>query len=124
MGIRVSNFLVTVSIAVGFFMTAGAVAFSNELCPKFGNCVPEAAFDCRIIDRSSLVTRVCYSAEKRYMIVRLEVTDYHYCEIGPEVVAAFLAAPSMGRFYNQSIKDSGTGGLFSCRDRPVPAFND
>jgi hypothetical protein len=98
-------------------------AYASELCPKYGDCVPRAAFECSDVDRSSLVTRVCYSAAKSYMIVRLKQTDYHYCEIDAETVRRFLAAASMGRFYNAEIKDSGTGGRFSCRERPQPKFN-
>ena len=32
-----------------------------------------------------------------------------------------MQGPSEGEIcYNASIKDSGTGGKFSCRDKPVP----
>ncbi len=90
---------------------------ADQLCPKYGECVPRAAFDCGEFDRSSLVTRVCYNSSKAYLIIRLKQTDYHYCEIPPDTVAALEAAESMGRYYNAEIK-----GRFDCRDRAVPTF--
>jgi KTSC domain len=44
-------------------------------------------------------------------------TWYHYCEIDPGTVSSLLAAESMGRLYNASIK-----GNFDCRTHRVPAY--
>lgn len=89
-----------------YALSIGRARSDEQLCPKYGACVPASAFECQDITRSSLIQRVCYSAEKQYMIVKLgdKGTDYHYCSIPADVVAAFLAAESMGRFYNQNIK--------------------
>lgn len=54
------------------------------------------------------------------MLIRLK--QVWYCEIDRDTVSALLAAESKGPFYNESIKDSGTGGKFGCRDKPVPEF--
>ncbi|WP_246688740.1 KTSC domain-containing protein [Mesorhizobium sp. M4B.F.Ca.ET.143.01.1.1] len=54
------------------------------------------------------------------MLIRLKQTWYHYCEIDQGTVDALLAAESKGSFYNSNIKDSGTGGKFGCREKPVP----
>lgn len=97
-------------------------AAAEQLCPKYGECVPKAAFDCQEIDSSSLVTRVCYSETASYLIIRLKQTDYHYCQIDGGTVDRLLSTSSMGRFYNAEIKDSGTGGRFSCRGRTLPKF--
>ncbi|WP_461352239.1 KTSC domain-containing protein [Bradyrhizobium sp. USDA 4454] len=35
---------------------------------------------------------------------------------------AFLAAPSMGRYYNATIKGSGSDGPFDCRTHRVPKY--
>jgi hypothetical protein len=111
------------SIAAALTMATSWPAITQDrLCPKYGECVPLAAFECQVIDRSSLVTRVCYSEEKRYLVIRLKSTDYHYCEIDAKTIARLLAADSMGRFYNAEIRDSGTGGRFSCLNRTQPSF--
>jgi KTSC domain len=112
--------LLIVAIWAGTF--AIKVYAAEELCPKYGNCVPAEFFECKDIDRSDLVTRVCFNREKRYMVVRLKATDYHYCEIGEDVVFAFLNADSMGGFFNQNIKSAATSRLYDCRDHPVPSF--
>ncbi len=51
------------------------------------------------------------------MIVRLNGTYYHYCDIDDATVDAFKAADSMGRFFNTSIK-----GHFDCRSGHVPTY--
>ena len=89
---------------------------------KYRGPIELDSFDCTGELDSSLVKRVCYNAEHEYMLIRLKGTWYHYCEIDAATVHALLNAPSLGRFYNQSVKDSGTGGLFSCRDKQVPQF--
>ncbi|MBZ9942651.1 KTSC domain-containing protein [Mesorhizobium sp. BR1-1-13] len=87
---------------------------------KYRGPVDLAKFECSGELDSSVVKRVCYNAEHSYMLIRLKQTWYHYCEIDQGTVSALLAAESKGRFYNSSIKDSGTDSKFSCRDKPVP----
>jgi hypothetical protein len=46
-----------------------------------------------------------------------------YCKVGPETVAEFLAAPSLGMYYVKNIgAPSAQRGPFDCRDHPVPQF--
>lgn len=89
---------------------------------KYRGPVDLAEFECTGELDSSVVKRVCYNAEHSYMLIRLKQTWYHYCEIDQGTVDELLAAESKGRFYNSSIKDSGTAGKFGCRDKPVPEF--
>ncbi|RWE03116.1 KTSC domain-containing protein [Mesorhizobium sp.] len=89
---------------------------------KYRGPVDLTKFECTAELDSSVVKRVCYNAEHSYMLIRLKQTWYHYCEIDQGTVSALLAAESKGAFYNTSIKDSGAGSKFSCRDRPVPEF--
>jgi hypothetical protein len=49
------------------------------------------------------------------MLINLSGTYCHYCAIDDGTVSALLAAGSMGRFYNASIK-----GNFDCRVNRVP----
>ncbi|MGX9143485.1 KTSC domain-containing protein [Mesorhizobium sp. 128a] len=110
-------------IVVGFqlLMTLSPVA-AETVEVKYRGPVDLAKFECTGELDSSVVKRVCYNAEHSYMLIRLKQTWYHYCEIDQGTVDSLLAAGSKGSFYNSSIKDSGTGGKFGCRDKPVPKF--
>lgn len=79
-------------------------------------------FDCRDTPRSTFVQRVCYDKPKSYMIINLRGTNYHYCELPASTYNALMAAPSMGQFFNQSIKGSGSDGPYDCRTRRVPTY--
>jgi hypothetical protein len=74
-------------------------------------------FACTTIERSSFIQRVCYDTANAYMVVNLNGTYYHYCDIDEGTVNSFLAAPSMGRFFNASIK-----GNFACVTGHVPEY--
>jgi hypothetical protein len=74
-------------------------------------------FACTIIERSSFIRRVCYDTANAYMLVSLNGAYYHYCDIDEGTVNSFLAAASMGRFFNASIK-----GHFDCVTGHVPAY--
>jgi KTSC domain len=74
-------------------------------------------FDCADVARSSFIRRVCYDKANEYMLIDLSGTFYHYCAIDDDTVSALLAADSMGRFFNASIK-----GQFDCRKNRVPEY--
>ena len=84
---------------------------------KYRGPVDLKPFACQTITRSSLVRRVCYDRRETYMIINLQGTYFHYCEIDAGTVSALIGAASMGRFYNSNIK-----GNFDCRTRRVPAY--
>lgn len=84
---------------------------------KYRGVVDLAPFSCDAIDRSSFIRRVCYDASNRYMIVQLNETYYHYCDIDSMTVDAFKTAELMGRYFNASIK-----GHFDCRTGTVPSY--
>ncbi|MBU0584028.1 MAG: KTSC domain-containing protein [Alphaproteobacteria bacterium] len=115
--------LVTGLLALAFAIVFIGPVFAESVTVKYRDGpVDLANFDCTGDLDSSLVKRICYSAANSYMLIRLKGTWYHYCEIDTGTVDALLNAESLGRFYNQSVKDSGTGGRFSCRDSAVPKF--
>ena len=95
--------------------TTGAIA--EVVNVKYRGPVDLKPFRCDSISRSSLVNRVCYDARERYMLVSLNGTYYHYCEIDRITVSRFLEADSMGRFFNANIK-----GRFDCRVLSMPAY--
>jgi hypothetical protein len=99
-------------------------AGAEEVCVKYHKCLDVDQFKCETITRSSFINRVCYLEAKRYMIIKLKETYYHYCSVTPEAVTEFLVAPSMGRYYNDNFrsKPDGTHGPFDCRDHPIPVL--
>jgi hypothetical protein len=84
---------------------------------KYRGPVDLEPFACESITQSSFIERVCYDNKNTYMLIELKSTWYHYCEIDPDTVSSLLAAESMGRYYNASIK-----GRFDCRTHRVPAY--
>ena len=85
---------------------------------KYRGPVPLDSFTCPALKPSSFVNRICYDAAERYLIVQLKQTYYHYCELPQAVFEGWVAAPSLGRFYNQEVK----GGVFDCRGKALPEY--
>lgn len=89
---------------------------------KYRGSVPLDTFTCVHTPDSSVIGRICYDENERYMIVLVRQTYYHYCEVDASTVTAFLSAPSAGKFYNRYIKGTGSDGPFDCRTRRIPNY--
>ena len=107
----------SLGIAIALTVGLAGVVHAETVNVKYRGPVDLAPFQCESINRSSLVTRVCYDRKEQYMVIGLQGTYYHYCEIDAATVSALRNAQSMGRFYNQAIK-----GKFDCRTRRVPTY--
>ena len=105
-----------IASAVALF-AAASIACAESVYVKYRGEVDLRFFDCSDITRSSFINRVCYDRRNEYMLISLNGTFYHYCEIDAGTVSSLLNAPSMGRFYNASIK-----GQFDCRVHRVPGY--
>jgi hypothetical protein len=81
-----------------------------------GACVPLEKFECKKTV-SSFVNEVCYDEKNRYMLILLNTTWYHYCQIPQDVVTVLEGAESVGRFYNTDVKRK-----YGCRGLPVPIY--
>ena len=95
---------------------------SETVDVKYRGTVGLKTFECRDINRSSFIQRVCYDKAQSYMIISLKGTYYHYCELPPATLDSLMGAPSMGQVYNQNIKGSGLDGPYDCRTHRVPAY--
>jgi hypothetical protein len=84
---------------------------------KYRGPVDLTPFNCQWITRSSFINRLCYDSREQYVLVSLQGTYYHYCEVPSAVVDEWLAADSMGRYYNASIKRQ-----YDCRLLRVPTY--
>lgn len=72
-------------------------------------------FDCRDINRSTIVQRVCYSASERAVMVAVRGSYQHYCGVPAETYDALMIAPSMGIFLNRVLRIAGADGRYACR---------
>ena len=70
-----------------------------------------ATFECRDINRSSLIQRVCYDRARHYLIVGVRGSYDGYCELPQQTFDSFMTAPSMGQFFNRNIR----AGSNDCR---------
>jgi hypothetical protein len=74
-------------------------------------------FVCQDITRSSLISRVCYDGPNRYMLIQLGAAYRGYCAIPDQMVAEFLNAPSMGKYFTATIGGAEPNGPFDCADQ-------
>ena len=74
-----------------------------------------ATFECRDINRSSLVQRVCYDSAQRTLIVGIKGSYDDYCDLPQQTLDRFMTAPSMGQFFNANIRGSGPDTRYDCR---------
>jgi hypothetical protein len=95
---------------------------SETVGVKYHGPVDLKTFECRDINRSSFIQRVCYDKAQSYMVINLKGTYYHYCELPPATFDNLMGAPSMGQFYNQNIKGAGPDGPYDCRTHRVPTY--
>src|SRR6476619_582872 len=95
---------------------------SETVDVKYRGPVDLKPFACTDTARSSFIQRVCYDKAQSYMLISLRGTYYHYCQLPPAICDAFMAAPSLGTFYNRQIKGSGADGPFDCRTHRVPTY--
>jgi hypothetical protein len=101
---------------------AATCASAEAIVVKYYGPLDLTPFTCTDITRSSFVNRTCYDKAKRFMVVQLKSTYYPYCEVSAAIYEAFLAAPSMGKYFNANIKGTGQDGPFDCRTHPSPKY--
>jgi hypothetical protein len=75
-------------------------------------------FECRDINRSTIVQRVCYDAAQSDLLVAVKSSYHRYCRVPAETYAAFMNAPSMGLFFQRTIQTAASGDRYRCREQP------
>ncbi|MGJ5136862.1 KTSC domain-containing protein [Bradyrhizobium oligotrophicum] len=109
-------------IAAGIAAILTTPVSSETVNVKYRGEVDLTPFSCTDTPRSSFVQRVCYDKSNAYMLINLRGTYYHYCELPQATFNAFMTSPSLGQFYNQRIKGSGSDGPYDCRTHRVPNY--
>lgn len=109
-------------IAAAFIALLQGSVTAESVDVKYRGAVDLLPFACTDTPRSSFIRRVCYDDKNRYMIIQLNNAYYHYCELPKTTFAEFTVAPSMGQYFNQNIKGTGSDGPFDCRTHRVPNY--
>jgi hypothetical protein len=79
-----------------------------------------ATFECRDINRSTVIQRVCYDPAQHAMIVAIKGRYDRFCELPAETFDRFMTAPSMGQFFNQNIGGLAPDRRYDCRTKRPP----
>jgi hypothetical protein len=75
-----------------------SVASAESVYVKYRGQVDLKPFDCLDVTRSSFIQRVCYDRTNEYMLISLNGTYYHYCEIDPSTGGNdFVSGPETAR---------------------------
>jgi len=72
-------------------------------------------FECRDINRSTVIQRVCYDKARHTLIVGVKGGYVRYCEFPAGIFDGFMNAPSMGQYYARNIAIAGPDGRYGCR---------
>jgi hypothetical protein len=104
-------------VVATLLMLCALQAGAESVYVKYRGEVDLAPFKCSTVTRSSLIKRVCYDDHEAYVLIDVNGTYYHYCEIDSGTVSKLLSADSMGRYYNTAIK-----GNFDCRVKRMPKY--
>ena len=88
---------------------------SETLDVRDSGTVDLGTFECRDINRSTVIQRVCYDPARRAMIVGVKGNYTRYCELPAATFEAFMTAASMGQFFHRNIGESGPGGRYACQ---------
>ena len=72
-------------------------------------------FDCRDINRSTVVQRVCYDPAQHVLVVGIGGTYIRYCKLPAATFEAFMTAPSIGQFFARNIRESAPDDRFACQ---------
>ena len=92
-------------------------SYAEDVFVKYRGLVSLSNFSCAEIKPSSVVNNICYDERNEYLLVQLNTTYYHYCEVPNTIYKSWIDSESLGRFYNTYIK-----GNYDCRLSEPPQY--
>jgi hypothetical protein len=102
--------------ATSFILLLLTAPIRNEAIDvRDSGTVDLGTFECRDINRSTVIQRVCYDPAQRALIVGVRGNYIKYCKLLAVTFEAFMTAPSMGQFFARNIRESGPDGRFTCQ---------
>jgi hypothetical protein len=93
--------------ALGLLACALSSARAEAVDVKYHGRVSLDSFACTDVKEGSDVSRICYDAAERYMVIRLKATYYHYCAIDPATVQSLQMASSKRQFFESESEAAG-----------------
>jgi hypothetical protein len=103
----------TLALLLARLVTAPIVSEMVETAER--GLVDLRTFECRDITRSTVLQRVCYDPAQQDLVVAAGGAYDRYCGVTADTVERLLGAPSMGQFFNQSIKREAASARYACR---------
>ena len=122
--------------ALAFFVINAPAAFAECVTVKYRGTPnphdpPELrdapvclnTFECTKTPQGGDVREVCYDREKKYMLIKLNETWYHYCSVDRASKDNLLNAKAIYKHYLVYFRSHDpVHGPFDCRDYPVPKY--
>ncbi|PIT04620.1 hypothetical protein TSA1_30590 [Bradyrhizobium nitroreducens] len=102
------------ALALLLAQLAAAPIVSETVATGDRGAIDLATFECRDIDRSTVLQRVCYDRARHDLVVATSGGYARYCGVAAETVDRLLGAPSMGQFFNRHIRREAAGGRYDC----------
>jgi hypothetical protein len=100
------------AILLAHLMAAPVVSETVEIRGR--GEVDLASFECRDINRSTILQRVCYDRTQKDLIVAVRGSYDRSCAVPGNVVERLMGAPSMGQFFNHHISRPASGERYAC----------
>jgi hypothetical protein len=101
-----------IAVLLAQLLTAPIVSESVEIGGR--DEIDLASFECRDINRSTVLQRVCYDPTKRDLVIAINGTYDRYCGVPARTVDRLLGAPSMGQFFNRTIRRQVSSDRYAC----------
>lgn len=92
-------FSLSMLLIAGWLQPAGDAPAAESVMVAGHGAVDLAGFECIFIGRSARVSRLCHDAVRDMAIAEIGGRHVLFCDMTRELVDAWLAAPSMGRFH-------------------------
>jgi hypothetical protein len=104
-----------VRAATALLLSLFAAPITSEKVEVRGRAAVDlATFECRDINRSTVVQRVCYAAAQRTLLVEVRGAYQQFCNVPAETYAAFMVAPSMGLFFRRNVGEPASSARYRC----------
>jgi hypothetical protein len=83
---------------------------------RYGDEIDLAPFRCSDV-KGRRVSRACYDAANRYLLIRVEQSYRQFCDVDAAITDRFLSSPAMDRFFESIIEDR-----HECRAGNMPKY--
>ena len=94
----------------------GASGPAEVVSVQYGDEIDLAPLSCSAV-KGRRISRVCYDAANRYLLIREGQSYRQFCEVDAAITDRFLSSPAMDRFFRSMIE-----GKYDCRPGNMPKY--